>query len=68
MEATESASSAPETRPGLPGTVGTPAFSMAALHSILSPHRFIDFDVGPTKFTPFLSHRSAKSPFSDKNP
>ncbi len=62
------ASSTSFTRSGLPGTVGTLAFSIAALHSILSPQRFIDFAVGPMKLILFFSQRFAKSSFSERKP
>jgi len=62
------ASSASFTRPGLPGTVGTLAFSIAALHSILSPQRFMDLAEGPMKLILFFSHRFAKSSFSERKP
>ena len=62
------ASSTSFTISGLPGTVGTLAFSIASLHSILSPQRFIDFADGPMKLILFFSHRFAKSSFSERKP
>ena len=63
-----SASSASFTRPGLPGTVGTSAFNIAALHFILSPQRFIESAEGPMKVILFFSHNLAKSSFSERKP
>ena len=63
-----SASSASLTKPGLPGTVGTCAFNIAALHFILSPQRFMESADGPIKIILFFSQSLAKSSFSERKP
>jgi len=56
------------TRPGLPGTTGTPAAIMVALAVFLSPIRFIMSAVGPMNLIPADAQTSANSAFSARNP
>jgi len=52
----------------VPGTSGTSNFATAALAASLLPINSMAFAEGPMKISPALSHASAKSSFSDKNP
>jgi hypothetical protein len=52
----------------VPGTIGTPAFSIVCRAVTLSPIFRITSPRGPMKTTPSFSHRSAKAPRSERNP
>jgi hypothetical protein len=62
------ASSAPPTRPLLPGTVGTPASAATRRAATLSPSSRIASPDGPTNFMPAATTASAKSAFSERKP
>jgi hypothetical protein len=54
--------------PWKPGTIGTPAFCMAARADVLSPMMRIAAPLGPTKISPAAATWSAKSAFCDRKP
>ena len=56
------------TGPSEPGTTGTPCFCIRARAAALLPICRITSPEGPMNFSPFSSHRSANSGFSDRKP
>ena len=62
------ASSADSTAPGLPGTVGTPAFFAVSLATDLSPIFRIASGEGPIQVRPTSPRISAKCAFSARKP
>ena len=52
----------------VPGTIGTPAFSMSSRAFVLEPMASIALAGGPMKTIPASSHARAKGAFSARNP
>ena len=58
----------PAAAPRIPGTTGTPAFSMSCRLPVFDPIAAIASGVGPTKVRPASRQARAKPAFSARNP